>query len=384
MDLMTAGKALGNLMGGMGETAELVEVVPWLALTLCSEESPVERSGAAAGLAEVCFSLSEVRMAEVIEQTLPLANSAKAAAREGVLWLLSSLPAAVGEAFAPHLQTCLPLVIEALADPTEPVREVALRAGQMIAKTMTTSQGHVLCGYLEGVFQDSWRIRNGCLELLGEVLEVLASGAGGSGGAADDDGDGFVLGGGQGEEAGACMYDTRVRLTNIGRALGRHMKAKAVAVLYIARTDISNACRQTALKVWKSLTSNTTELAMEHMSEVVAEMTAQISHESGDIQMIVAKALDDTVSKLGDHVMPMVLPEMTAGLDDEENDETSREGLCLGLAEVFNALTKRQYQQYDSMCCRPGEGPLRPKDKVSAHAATAFGKSVASCCPPKR
>ena len=39
----TAGKALGNLMGGMGETAELVEVVPWLALTPCSEESPVER-----------------------------------------------------------------------------------------------------------------------------------------------------------------------------------------------------------------------------------------------------------------------------------------------------------------------------------------------------
>ena len=89
-----------------------------------------------------------------------------------MLWLLSSLPAAV-EACAASADMPAP-AIEALADPTEPVREVALRAGQMIAKTMTTSQGHVLCGYFcEGVFQDCTLER--LLELLGEVLEVLAA-----------------------------------------------------------------------------------------------------------------------------------------------------------------------------------------------------------------
>ena len=74
-----------------------------------------------------------------------------------------------------------------------------------------------------------------------------------------------------------------------------------------------------------------------------------IGNESADIQMIVGRTLHDTISKWGDHVLPMVLPEMTAGLDDEENEESSREGLCLGLAEVFNALSKSQYQEYDSM-----------------------------------
>ena len=74
---------------------------------------------------------------------------------------------------------------------------------------------------------------------------MLATGAGGG----NDDGDGFDLGG---DEDGSYMWDTRVRMANITRALGQHMKAKVVAVLYIARTDISNACRQSALKVWKS------------------------------------------------------------------------------------------------------------------------------------
>ena len=254
------------------------------------------------------------------------------------------------------------------------VREVALRAGQMIARTMTATQAKTLCGYFcDGVFQDSWRIRNGCLELLGGVLDVLASGAGG-GNAGDDEDDSFHLGGAEGEQ-GAYMWDTRVRMTNISRALGPRMKAKAVAVLYIARTDISNACRQSALKVWKSLTANTTELAMDNMSEIVAEMTAQISSESGDIQMIVAKALNDTISKLGDMVLPMVLPEMTAGLDEEENDEASREGLCLGLAEVFNALTKKQYQEYSAILLPALEKALcDPSGRVRSHAASAFGK----------
>ena len=377
----TAGKALGNLIGGIGETAELMEVVPWLALTLCSEESPVERSGAAAGLAEVCFSLPETRMAQVMEQLLPLSNSAKATAREGLLWFLSSLPGAIGESFAAHLSACMPIIVDAFTDPAESVREVALRAGQMIAKIMTATQAKTLCGYFcEGIFQESWRIRNGCLDLLGEVLEVLATGAGGG----NDDGDGFNLGG---DEDGSYMWDTRVRMANITRALGQHMKAKVVAVLYIARTDISNACRQSALKVWKSLTANTTELAMNNMKEIVAEITCQIGNESADIQMIVGRALHDTISKLGDHVLPMVLPEMTAGLDDEENEESSREGLCLGLAEVFNALSKSQYQEYDSMLLPALEKALCDvSEKVRTHAASAFGKltKVAGLLPAEQ
>lgn len=57
----SSAKALGNLVAGIGsgspdaETAEgqedeFGELLPWMIQTLCSEASPVERSGAAQGL----------------------------------------------------------------------------------------------------------------------------------------------------------------------------------------------------------------------------------------------------------------------------------------------------------------------------------------------
>ena len=48
----SAAKALGSLLGGVGEE-ELPDLVPWLLLTLASEASPTDRAGAAQGLAEV-------------------------------------------------------------------------------------------------------------------------------------------------------------------------------------------------------------------------------------------------------------------------------------------------------------------------------------------
>lgn len=49
-----AARALGSLIRGMGEE-NFKDLVPWLLETLKSENSSVERSGAAQGLSEVCF-----------------------------------------------------------------------------------------------------------------------------------------------------------------------------------------------------------------------------------------------------------------------------------------------------------------------------------------
>ena len=49
------------------------------------------------------------------------------------------------------------------------------------------------------------------------------------------------------------------------------------------------------------------------MTEIVHEMTSQIGSDCEDIQFIVARALNDTISKLGDHVLPMVLMRMAEG-----------------------------------------------------------------------
>jgi hypothetical protein len=51
-----AARALGSLISGMGEEI-FPDLVPWLLDTLKSDNSNVERSGAAQGLSEVCFSI---------------------------------------------------------------------------------------------------------------------------------------------------------------------------------------------------------------------------------------------------------------------------------------------------------------------------------------
>lgn len=49
-----AARAIGSLIGGMGEE-NFPDLVPWLFDTLKSDNSNVERSGAAQGLSEVRF-----------------------------------------------------------------------------------------------------------------------------------------------------------------------------------------------------------------------------------------------------------------------------------------------------------------------------------------
>lgn len=47
-------RALGAMVKGMGESS-FDDLLPWLMQTLTSESSSVDRSGAAQGLAEVCY-----------------------------------------------------------------------------------------------------------------------------------------------------------------------------------------------------------------------------------------------------------------------------------------------------------------------------------------
>lgn len=70
-------------MGGVGEDQEdMVAVSTWLMDTLRSEASSVERSGAAQGLAEMCLTMGERKVEQVLIQTLPLQHNPKSAARE--------------------------------------------------------------------------------------------------------------------------------------------------------------------------------------------------------------------------------------------------------------------------------------------------------------
>ena len=84
----TSAKALGSLVRGVGE-AELPELTPWLMQTLKTEESPVERCGAAQGLAEVGLALGGDRLNEIISAVILMRDSVRAAHRGYLLFLHS-------------------------------------------------------------------------------------------------------------------------------------------------------------------------------------------------------------------------------------------------------------------------------------------------------
>ena len=333
----TSAKAMGSLVGGVGEVAELLDIIPWLTLTLTTESSPVERSGAAQGLAELCFALGEARLASVLEQALPMQNSQSYAAREGLLWLLSFLPSAMHNQFAPHIVTTLPVILEGLSDPVESVREVALRAGQVMVSTLGRSHTKQLLPALrKGILDPDWRIRHASVSLVGELLYLVGDAKPVAAGTqqADDD---------EEEEESSNKSISKV-YANISAHLGGQITENILATLYIVRHDVAGACRQSSVQVWKSVVTNTPRVIMEVAGEMVLQLVHQLSSECDDLRVMAGRALGDIVSKLGDRILPTVMPHMSEGLRSSE--QAMRQGVCLGLAEILNAISKRQIEDY--------------------------------------
>jgi hypothetical protein len=74
----------------------------------------------------VLVALGSQRAATVLAELLPLAAHPRAYVREGVMWVLCFMPAAMGRAFTPSIATSLPVVISGLSDEAEGVREVCV------------------------------------------------------------------------------------------------------------------------------------------------------------------------------------------------------------------------------------------------------------------
>jgi HEAT repeat protein len=357
----TSAKALGCLIAGVGEEEELADLVPWLTTTLCTEASPVERSGAAQGLAEVCLALGGNRVVDVLQQTLPLHLSTKGAAREGLLWLLSFLPAVLQESFADHIATTLPVVLSGLSDSIDSVREVAMRAGQIMVSTLgKTHTLELLPSLCEGMFDGDWHIRHSSVMLLGELLYLIG----------DTKASGIVDGDDDDDDDGGMGSTSRVSATirvHLGSETTHHM----LASLYIVRSDTSNMVRQSALQVWKSVVSNTPRTLVEIMSELVAQMVEKLSADTSELRIVAGRALGEVVRKLGDRVLPAVVPHLRAGL--EGGDLGMREGVCLGLAEILQASTRRQIEDYISVLVPALEqGLCDQSEVVRSQAAKAF------------
>jgi hypothetical protein len=383
-----AARSLGELVRGLGES-EFPGLVDWLIVTMKSETTTVERSGGAQGLSEVLVALGPEKLeSTLLSQLLPLQNSGDAWIREGMMWVLAFLPPVMGFHFADILELCLPVVLKSLSDEAEFVRNVSLKAGQIIVTQHAVSHTDLLLPVIEGAMFDSdWRIRQSAVQLLGDLLFKLAGirrqGVDKFGNANEEIGKAGIVeedegsGESSGDDEGIVEVDTDAHVGSLQaeksliKGLGEERHNGIIAALFIVRADHSIVVRQAAIQVWKMVVYNTGRTMRLILPALMDYIIRFLSSEEEDKRYTAGTALGDVVRKLGDRVLPTMVPILKDGLSAE--DEGQRQGVCRGLVELIAAAGKRNLQTYaaDLVACVK-TALCDPSQEVREAAALSF------------
>ncbi|XWS64788.1 hypothetical protein CRYUN_Cryun05aG0033900 [Craigia yunnanensis] len=320
-----AARAIGSLIRGMGEE-NFPDLVPWLFDTLKSDNGNVECSGAAQGLSEVLAALGTTYFENVLPDIIRNCSHQKASVRDGYLTLFKYFPRSLGVQFQNYLQLVLPAILDGLADENESVRDAALGAGHVLVEHYaTTSLPLLLPAVEDGIFNDNWRIRRSSVELLGDLLFKVAGTFGKA-----------LLEGGSDDEGASTEPHGRA----IIEVLGRDKRNEVLAALYMVRTDVSLTVRQAALHVWKTIVANTPKTLKEIMPVLMNTLITSLASASSEWRQVAGRSLGELVRKLGERVLPLIIPILSLGLKDL--DASRRQGVCIGLSEVMASAGKSQ------------------------------------------
>ncbi|KAK2994711.1 hypothetical protein RJ640_002517 [Escallonia rubra] len=335
------------------------------------------------------FSIPELSKAKVLaalgtdyfEHLLPdiIRNCShqKASVRDGYLTLFKYLPRSLGVQFQNYLQQVLPAILDGLADENESVRDAALSAGHVLVEHYaTTSLPLLLPAVEDGIFNDNWRIRQSSVELLGDLLfkccqrqpgerlapqaaawclaqakrdkETEQKKAGGRGkkrrirdayhlkGLVAGTSGKALLEGGSDDEGSSTEAHGRA----IIEVLGRDKRNEVLAALYMVRTDVSLSVRQAALHVWKTIVANTPKTLKEIMPVLMNTLITSLASSSSERRQVAGRSLGELVRKLGERVLPLIIPILSHGLKD--TNPSRRQGVCIGLSEVMASAGKSQ------------------------------------------
>ncbi|KAH8417300.1 hypothetical protein KR222_008388, partial [Zaprionus bogoriensis] len=318
-------RALGAMVKGMGETS-FEDLLPWLMQTLTSESSSVDRSGAAQGLSEVVGGLGVEKMHKLMPEIIATAerNDIAPHVKDGYIMMFIYMPGAFPEEFTPYIGQIINPILKALADESEYVRDTALRAGQRIVNLYAETAVALLLPELEkGLFDENWRIRYSSVQLLGDLLYRISgvSGKMTTETASEDD-----------------NFGTEQSHTAIIRFLGDERRNRVLSGLYMGRSDVSLMVRQSALHVWKIVVTNTPRTLREILPTLFGLLLGCLASTSYDKRQVAARTLGDLVRKLGERVLPEIIPILESGLNSEHSDQ--RQGVCIGLSEIMASTSK--------------------------------------------
>ncbi|KAG6461050.1 hypothetical protein O3G_MSEX012395 [Manduca sexta] len=318
-------RALGAMVKGMGESS-FEELLPWLMHTLTSETSSVDRSGAAQGLSEVVAGLGVHKLHKIMPDIIATAERTDIAphVKDGYIMMFIYMPGAFTDEFTPYIGQIINPILKALADENEYVRETALKAGQRIVNLYAESAITLLLPELEkGLFDDNWRIRYSSVQLLGDLLYRISgvSGKMTTETACEDD-----------------NFGTEQSHKAIINALGPERRNRVLAGLYMGRSDVALMVRQAALHVWKVVVTNTPKTLREILPTLFGLLLGCLASTSYDKRQVAARTLGDLVRKLGERVLPEIVPILERGLRSPRADQ--RQGVCIGLGEILASTSR--------------------------------------------
>ncbi|XP_039292554.1 eIF-2-alpha kinase activator GCN1 [Nilaparvata lugens] len=318
-------RALGAMVRGMGETS-FEDLLPWLMHTLTSEASSVDRSGAAQGLSEVVGGLGVDKLHKLMPEIIATAERSDIAphVKDGYIMMFIYMPVVFTTEFTPYIGHIIIPILKALADENEYVRDTALKAGQRIVNLYADSAIMLLLPELEkGLFDDNWRIRYSSVQLLGDLLYRISgvSGKMSTETANEDD-----------------NFGTEQSHKAIITALGADRRNRVLAGLYMGRSDVSLMVRQAALHVWKVVVTNTPRTLREILPTLFSLLLGCLASTSYDKRQVAARTLGDLVRKLGERILPEIIPILEGGLESEHADQ--RQGVCIGLSEIMASTSR--------------------------------------------
>ena len=351
-------RALGAMVKGMGEDI-FEDLMPWLMSTMTSELSSVDRSGAAQGLSEVMGGLGLERLEKFIPEIIETAERTDIAphVKDGYIMLFIYLPMVFTQDFTKYIGRIINPVLKALADENEFVRETALRAGQRIVNMYAETAIQLLLPELErGLFDENWRIRFSSVQLLGDLLFKISGVTGKMTTETADEDDNF---------------GTEQSHRAIMSALGGDRRNRVLSGLYMGRSDVSLHVRQAALHVWKVVVTNTPRTLKEILPTLFSLLLGCLASNSSDKQQVAARTLGDLVRKLGERILPEIIPILEQGLESDRSDQ--RQGVCIGLSEIMASTSREMVQAFvDSLVPTVKKALFDPLPEVRQAAAKTF------------
>ncbi|KRZ24497.1 Translational activator GCN1 [Trichinella pseudospiralis] len=323
-------RAMGLMVKAAGKE-KFADLLEWLRGMVVCKSSGINREGAAQGLSEVIGAIGEDYLEVIMPQLFDVSTSAGAEAhvRDGFMNLFVYLPMVFGNKFLPYLDTVISIILKALADESEFLRESALRAGKRIVHLYsTTATTKLLPSLEEGIYNSNWRIRLSSLQLLGELLFKIIGVSG------------KMTTVGFEEET----FGTALSFQSIRQKLGSEHSDRIFSGIYITRFDELTSVRNMASHIWKVVVVNTVQTLSEIMSTLFLQLLNCIGSSCVDLQKMSSNCMGSLVGTVGDRVFYDIVPILERDFSNEGAEQ--RHGVCLALSQIMQNTNRETVAPY--------------------------------------